>query len=193
MKARPVVAAFDLDETLTTRDTLLPFLRLVAGRRRVALAVLRGLPAIVRAYRDRDLRDAAKQGVLRATLRGRSVDDVRAAGVRYAPTVELRDDIVNKLRAHQAAGHETLVISASPSVYVEAIAERLGIDAVVCTELEVVDGKLTGRFAGRNCRAAEKLARLLLWLGDRDVELHAYGNAPDDDAMLGRADHPTRV
>jgi phosphatidylglycerophosphatase C len=78
-------------------------------------------------------------------------------------------------------------------VYVDAIAGRLGIDAVVATELEVVDGCVTGRFAGSNCRAEEKLRRLEAFLGGRDVELHAYGNAPDDDAMLGRADVATYV
>jgi phosphatidylglycerophosphatase C len=97
------------------------------------------------------------------------------------------------LRAHQAQGHRTVVVSASPSLYVDALARRLDIDAVIATELEVVDGSLTGRFAGRNCRGEEKLRRLVEWLDGRDVVLHAYGNSPDDDPMLGRADHPTRV
>jgi phosphoserine phosphatase len=64
---------------------------------------------------------------------------------------------------------------------------------VLSTELEVVDGRLTGRYDGSNCRAEEKVARLTAWIGGRDVELHAYGNSPDDDAMLSLADHPVWV
>lgn len=190
---RPVVAAFDLDGTLAEHDTLTPFLRLVAGRGRVLGAIARSAPAIARAARDRNERDAAKEQVLRSTLRGYTVDALEAVAARYAPTVPLRDDVIASLRDHQRQGHETLVISASPSIYVRAIAEHLGIDHVVATELEVVDGVLTGRYAGRNCRHEEKLARLLEWLGDRDVELYAYGNSPDDDPMLSRADHPNHV
>lgn len=190
---RPVVAAFDLDGTLARQDTLLPFLRLVAGRARVLGAVAHSAPAIARAARDRAERDAAKERVLRSTLRGYTVDGLQEVAARYAPTVALRDDVIASLRDHQHHGHETLVISASPSIYVRAIASHLGIDHVVATELEVVDGMLTGRYSGRNCRHEEKLARLLEWLGDRDVELHAYGNPPDDDLMLARADHPHPV
>ena len=192
-RPRSVVAAFDLDGTLARHDTLTPFLRLVAGRARVLGAVARSAPALARAARDRGERDAAKEQVLRSTLRGYTIDALTEAAARYAPTVPLRDDVVAHLRAHQRDGHETLLISASPAIYVRAIADHLGIDHVVATELEVVDGVVTGRYVGRNCRAEEKLRRLIEWLGDRDVELHAYGNSPDDDPMLSRADHPNHV
>lgn len=190
---RPVVAAFDLDGTLTERDTLLPFLRRAVGGGRVALAVARCSPAIARAARDRDARDAGKERLLTATLRGRRESSLREVAGEFVPTIALRPEIVTALRDHQEAGHETLVISASPSIYVDALASMLAIDQVVATELEVVDGVLTGRYVGRNCRAAEKLARLERWLGGRDVELHAYGNSPDDDPLLDRADHAVRV
>lgn len=190
---RPVVAAFDLDDTLARGDTLAPFLRLAVGRRRVTLALVRAAPWFARAALDRARRDDAKERLLRSTLGGRREDELRALGSRYATTIPLCDDVVARLRAHQGDGHETLLISASPTIYVDAVAAHLGIDHVVATDLEVVDGVLSGRYAGRNCRAAEKLARLLGWLGERDVELHAYGNSPDDDAMLARADHSTVV
>lgn len=191
--SRPVVAVFDLDGTLTRRDTLAPFLRAAVGPTRTMLAAVRTAPSLVRAWRNRDARDGAKERLLVAAIGGRTERELRDASERFAPTVALRDDIVAHLRSHQSAGHETVVLSASPTLYVDAIARRLGIDAVIATDLEVVDGIVTGRFSGRNCRAAEKLARLLAWLGERDVELHAYGNAPDDDAVLARADHAIYV
>jgi phosphatidylglycerophosphatase C len=190
---KPVVAAFDLDGTLAERDTLTPFLRMAAGTRRLCLGLAVNALRMARARLDRDLRDLAKEHLLIATIGGRQLDDLRAIGERYAPTVTLQEDVIDRLRAHQAAGHETVVVTASPSHFVDALARRLGIDAVVATELEVVDGCVSCRFVGRNCRAEEKLRRLEAWLGDRDVELHAYGNSPDDDPMLARADHPVRV
>jgi phosphatidylglycerophosphatase C len=189
----PVIAAFDLDGTLAERDTLIPFLRMTIGMPRLCGALGRNAVRMARAKLDRELRDAAKEHLLVATIGGMSETSLREIGARYAPTIALRDDVVARLRDHQLAGHETVVVTASPSIYVDAFASRLGMDHVVATELEVVDGCITGRFAGENCRAAEKLRRLEAFLGGRDVELHAYGNAPDDDAMLARADVATYV
>jgi len=191
--SRPVVAAFDFDGTLTRRDTLLPFLRQVAGRGRVATAGLRNLGGLERAARDRDARDVVKERVLAATLAGMPAATVDAAALVYAAHISLRDDVVATLRTHQAAGHQVVVVSASPTVYVAPTVHRLGVDNVLATDLDVADGVLTGRFAGRNCRAEEKVARLDAWLAGRDVELHAYGNSPDDAAMLARADHAVWV
>lgn len=183
-----IVAAFDLDGTLAERDTLVPFLRRTVGAPRLCRSLARCAPAMLRARIDRTRRDAAKEQLLQLTIGGMHETTLREIGARYAPTVALNLDVVARLRDHQLAGHTTIVISASPSVYVDALAQRLAIDEVVATELEVVDGCVTGRFAGRNCRAEEKLRRLEAWLAGREVELHAYGNSPDDDLMLERAD-----
>jgi phosphatidylglycerophosphatase C len=190
---KPVVAAFDLDGTLAERDTLVPFLRMAAGTPRLCRGLVVNALGMARARIDRDLRDVAKEQLLIATIGGRRVDDLRAIGDRYAPTIALQHDIVSRLHEHQRAGHETVVVTASPTLYVDVLARQLGIDAVIATELEVIDECVTGRFAGANCRSAEKLRRLEAWVGDRDVELHAYGNTPDDDLMLARADYPVRV
>ena len=193
MTARTVVAAFDLDGTLSKHDTLVPFLRRAVGTGRTARCVVRNLGWLARAKRDRALRDAAKEALLVTALAGRPDAELRAIGAAFAPTIGWRDEVLDALRNHQRLGHETVVVSASPTLYVDAVARHLGIDAVVATELEVVDGLLSGRYAGENCRAEEKARRLQSWLAGREVELHAYGNPPDDDAMLALADVPVRV
>jgi phosphatidylglycerophosphatase C len=188
-----IVAAFDFDGTLTKHDTLRGYLTALIGPRRLALATARNLPGFVRALRDRSMRDDVKERLLVSCLSGVPVDRADAVASAYAPQIPLRDDVVAHLREHQRQGHTTLIVSASPSLYVRSAAALLGIDDVVATELDVVDGRLTGRYDGRNCRAGEKVRRLEAWLAGRSVELHAYGNSPDDDAMLERADHPVRV
>ena len=70
---------------------------------------------------------------------------------------------------------------------------------VVATRLEVdPDGRCTGRLAGHNCRAAEKLIRLDRWLADHsltrsDIELWAYGDSAGDRELLAAAQHPVWV
>lgn len=191
---REIVAAFDFDGTLTTGDTLLPFLRQVAGRAKVARVLAANVGGFARASRRRDARDILKERVIASCLAGLDASEVNAAALRYVATIALRPEVVATLRVHQDAGHRVIVVSASPTIYVgPAVQQRIGVNDVLATELEVVDGVLTGRLASRNCRAEEKVVRLDAWLAGRDVELHAYGNSPDDAAMLSRAHHAVWV
>jgi phosphoserine phosphatase len=68
-------------------------------------------------------------------------------------------------------------------------------DAVIGTDLEVVDGKLTGRLASVNCVRDEKARRVAEWVGANGPfkESWGYGNRPHDLAMLALTDHPTVI
>jgi len=183
------VAAFDLDGTLTRRDTLLPFLVLVAGRRRVAAVFARyGLP-LIGSFAGIGDRDAVKEAVVGAILAGRSADAVSALGEVFAVRVlaNLRSDAQRRVVQHRQQGHELVIVSASPAIYVAPIGRLLGAAAVLATELEVVDGRLTGRLLGRNCRGPEKVERLRSHLGDETCELWAYGDSSGDTELLAFA------
>jgi phosphatidylglycerophosphatase C len=188
-----IAAAFDFDGTLTRHDTLRGYLIALVGRRRLVIAVVRNARGFIRATRDRSVRDHVKEQLLASCTRGVSVAHADAVAESYVENIVLRDDVVASLRAHQQMGHTIVIVSASPAIYVRRAAARWGVDEVLATELEAVDGVLTGGYDGRNCRAEEKVVRLEAWLAGRDVELHAYGNSPDDDAMLAMAAHPTWV
>lgn len=198
---RPVVAAFDVDRTVTTRDCVVPFLRRLSGTApfaaRMALASARLLPAIARGERDR-----AKVQATKIVFAGRRAVDVNATGAEFAASVIrawLREDTVARLRWHQSAGHEVVLVSASFGAYLHPLGDRLGADAVLCTELVVGDdGVLTGDLSGLNCRGAEKVRRLHEWLDERhggraNVELWAYGDSPGDRELLAGADHAVWV
>jgi phosphatidylglycerophosphatase C len=194
---RAVVAAFDVDGTLTTRDCVTPFLRRVAGRR-LARPVLSHPGTVVRALAVRD-NDALKALACQA-LRGLDVAAVRGEGVAFARWVvdtRLRADTVARLRSHRALGHRVLLASASLDVYLTPLATLLGVDGLVCTRLEVdAADRLTGRLDGRNCRGAEKAVRVTAWLEERDLAdatLWAYGDSRGDTELLDLADHPVWV
>lgn len=193
----PVVAAFDFDETLTARDTVVPFLRRFASKRQLAVGVLphtlRLLPIAVRRDRDR-LRALATHIV----FRGRAIGDVEAEARAWGATIAgtlLRSDTVARLRWHQEQGHRVVIVTASYEQYVRVVADTLGDVEVVGTRLEVVDDTCTGRLDGPNCRGPEKVRRLDAWLagdglGRADLTLFAYGDSTGDRELLAAADHP---
>jgi phosphatidylglycerophosphatase C len=190
----PVVAAFDFDGTLTYRDTLLPFLARVSWPK-LALGLAIVSPALVllmcgQGGNDRGMarRERAKQRLCSIVLRGRRQADLKALAARWVPGIALRPDMLARLRAHQESGHQVVIVSASPDLYLEDMARRLGVE-LICTELETKAGRLTGRFSTPNCWGPEKVARLELRFGPiGDYALHAYGDSSGDAWLLKAAD-----
>jgi phosphatidylglycerophosphatase C len=187
-----VVAAFDFDKTVSTRDNLVPFLRRVGGLAAVLRAMVAAAPLLVAQRRN-----AAKRRVLRSVFRGLRAEEVRSIGDEYAHRVVeryLRDDVVRRMRWHRDQGHGVVLVSASLDCYLERVGTLLDVDAVLCTRLEVTaDGRLTGRMVGANVRGTEKVRRLDAWLDGADAVVYAYGDSAGDRALLARADHPVRV
>jgi phosphatidylglycerophosphatase C len=200
----PAVAAFDLDGTLTDGGSVVAWLTAVAGATAVRGAILRhGLPLLVGAVRSGSSADDAKASLFTSVLSGRDLGDVEAVSADFAAAhlrAHVRPEVVARLGAHLERGHVVVVVSASPSLYVARIAQSLGAHGTAATDLEVVDGALTGRYDGANCRGTEKLRKvgeLLRSLGvgptGSDRPLYAYGNSRGDLRLLAAAQRPVDV
>ena len=194
-----LVAGFDFDETLTRRDTLVPFLFRVAGPLHFAVACLKVLVAGLRGRVSLLDRDAVKERLLALLFVGRSESQLRRLAEQYARTIlhdGIDDATLARLRAHLDRGDEVVFVSASVESYLRPGAETLGIHDVIGVELAAVEGLLTGELAHPNVRAEQKAVRLREHLGQpaegplEGVELWAYGNSSGDHALLEMADHP---
>lgn len=187
------VAAFDFDKTLTNRDCVVPFLaRMLTLKRTFGFAV--DAPRIGAATLTRD-RDVVKAIVTRRAFSGVHIGELEERARQFARHVRerwLRRDTLETLKWHIAQGHRTGIVSASYGLYLRPIAEHLGVDFVLASELEFdTDGRATGRLLGGNCRGPEKARRLEGWLesnGHQKSILFAYGDSAGDREMLQMAD-----
>lgn len=184
------VAAFDVDETLTVRDCVVPFMRSVAGIGRLMKVMLSGLGSTIHSVRRRD-RDALKAKFVQGVFEGKNASDIEALGVQFASKVAdgwLRSDVAARMRWHQEQGHVVILVSASLGAYLHPLGDLLEVDAVLCTELEEVNGILTGKLDGKNCRGEEKASRVQKWcegagIGVQDL-VYAYGDSSGDVQLL---------
>lgn len=191
-RGRPV-AVWDLDGTLTRTDTLLPFLHKVAG----TAAVVRALAFAANRLPRRDLRSAGKALVLQQILGGRALAEVDHVARAYAGRVmdtRLRADSLERWSWHRRNRHRLVIASASPGLYVHHLGRLLNADEVICTEMALVNGRLTGQLRGGNCRGPEKARRVLAHLAEQPAsQVWAYANGAVDQPLLDLADVAIRV
>lgn len=65
-----------------------------------------------------------------------------------------------EIQMHKMRGAKVVLLSSSLAPICKAIATHIGIDDILCSELEAVDGILTGFPTGKLCFGDEKLTRL---------------------------------
>lgn len=108
----------------------------------------------------------------------------------------IHSDAMRAVAHHRAAGERILIISASPSFLVRAIAERLGIADVLGTELELQHGYYSGRISGIPTAREGKIQRLAQWLEEQGEALagaHFYSDSRNDLPLLCHVEHPHAV
>jgi HAD superfamily hydrolase (TIGR01490 family) len=190
-----VVAAFDVDGTLTPRDTLLPFLVFAFGPWRVALAFAALAAPGLRFALGRIPIDDFKRRVVARLFAGADAVRLRAAGQAHAVAVRgrIRPAALERMEWHRSQGHALVLVSATLDLYLEPLAERLGIPDVLCSRLALAASgtAFTGALAGEDCTGAAKVRRLVERFGALSgIELHAYGDSAGDRELLVAADFP---
>lgn len=179
------LALFDLDGTLTRRDTFFPFVLGLLWRHparwpRVALLLF---PAIGYLLRRVD-RGGLKGAIQHCLFAGMSRAVISERSRRYASAVvpaRLHPAAFEAFQGHLAAGDHVVVLSASTSLFVPDIGRALGANEVICTEVRWNGDQLDGRLAGPNRRDHEK-SRVLAQLRARlpGLPVIAYGNSGAD-------------
>jgi len=97
---------------------------------------------------------------------------------------------------HRTAGDRLLIITATNAFVTAPIAERLGIEHLIATDPELVDGRYTGAVAGIPAFQHGKVERLGHWLREHGESLagsHFYSDSINDLPLLERVEHPVAV
>lgn len=182
------VVAFDFDGTLTTRDTLLLFVRHACGEWAFIGALLVFTPLLVLMKLRLIDNGKTKERFFGHFFRGWTEERFNAVCRDFAEKNRhlLRPQLMDILRQAQADGARVLIVSASIDRWVQPFFEG---PTVIGTQIEVHDGVLTGRFATPNCYGPEKVRRISELLPDREqYHLTAYGDSRGDSELLAWAD-----
>ena len=181
------IVAFDFDGTLTTRDTLIEFIRYAKGSLSLGLGFLRFAHLLVMMKLKLYPNWKAKQKVFAHFFEGMKQEDFNDLCKAFAASSRhlLRPKGIEAVDKAISEGAEVLIVSASIDNWVQPFFPEV---KVLGTQIEVCDGKLTGRFLTQNCYGQEKVNRLqALYPHRQDYHLTAYGGSRGDKELLAFA------
>ena len=193
------LVVFDLDGTITYRDTLLPYVSgYLARARRSRLRMLAVVPTLAAFVSGRADHGAVKAAFIRGTLGGATREQLAAWTHEFVPWVlehGCSAGALAAIRSHREAGDLLVLMSASTDLYVPQMGRALGFSEIICTGVAFdAAGRLDGALITPNRRGLEKV-RCFQALQQRhpDLQSVAYGNAGSDLAHLKLADEPRLV
>lgn len=192
---RDVIAAFDFDGTISTRDSLPYFLKFTTGSFKTFYKLFTHIPMFIAFYLKQVSRQQVKESLIKSFFKGMPIDDLRQEGEKFAkgPLLKiLKSKALDKINWHLKCGHKCVLVSANLDVYLDAFAKNHGFYASLASRVDFDDkGLVTGYLKGDNCREVEKVRRLQELFGkEKNYVLYAYGDSDGDKALLDYADYP---
>jgi len=102
----------------------------------------------------------------------------------------------DRINQHKQAGDTTIIITATNSFVTAPIAKAFGVEHLIATEPEVIDGKYTGKVAGIPSFQHGKISRLNDWMIQNNASLMNstfYSDSHNDLPLLEIVDLPIAV
>jgi HAD superfamily hydrolase (TIGR01490 family) len=192
------IAFFDFDGTITTKDTLLEFIRFAKGKIPFYIGFVLNSPWLV-AYRLNLISNqAAKERILAWFFRHTPLAEFQETcdgfAARMIPGL-IRPKALREITSLQDKGFSIVIVSASPENWIRQWTESIQA-SLIATKLETRPGKakqddrLSGRILGRNCHGNEKVRRISeAYNLENYNEIYAYGDTSGDKPMLALAHH----
>ncbi|HXK66521.1 MAG TPA: HAD family hydrolase [Spirochaetota bacterium] len=184
------IALFDFDGTITKKDTLFDFIIFAVGYKTFIIKLISLVPLLI-LYTLKIIPNwYAKEKLLAAYFKGWELKNFDTIAHKYAQeriSSITKEEAIKAIEKHKVNGDLIVVVTASCQNWVKPWCDEHKIDCVA-TRLEIKNGKLTGRFDGKNCYGKEKVNRIKEKYNLSNYKkIYAYGNSKGDKEMLDLA------
>ncbi|RYG06234.1 MAG: haloacid dehalogenase-like hydrolase, partial [Chitinophagaceae bacterium] len=156
------IAFFDFDGTITTKDTLLEFIKFCKGKPAFYAGFLLNAHYLVGFKAGIITNQRAKERILEYFFNNTSAKDFREYCKRFAaealPSL-IRPGAITEIERLKAAGIDVVIVTASAEDWVKPWTEAMGVK-LMGTRLELIREILTGKIRDINCYGEEKVRRI---------------------------------
>lgn len=201
-KPAPRLALFDLDHTLLLGDSDVLWCDFLMDQGVLERAVFAPRNADIEArYKTGEVDPADFANFYVSTLQGRSPAQwqrMRELFLRDVIVPRVPQAALDLVATHQRAGDLVVLTTATNRFLTELTAVHLGIEHVIATEPQLVDGVFSGATTGVLNMRGGKVVRLHAWLQARGEQLQrfdstAYSDSINDLPLLEAANHAVAV
>lgn len=184
------IAFFDFDGTITTKDSLLEFIKYSKGALALYIGFSLHLHYLI-AYKLKLISNQkAKEKILAHFFGGMNIDEFtrycQAFAIEKIPEL-IRPSAVLEINRLKKENVTIVIVTASPENWIKDWANDIQAD-IIATKLLYVNGKITGEIDGLNCYGNEKARRIVeKYALENYTEIFAYGDSAGDKEMLALA------
>jgi len=196
-KSLSIGAFFDFDETLLDTESSRLGFKFLWERRLISVGFLAKVMIANFFYKRHWMSDETIAAIMLKFYYKKQLEEFQqGAGAFYQDHLKprLAPNILKRVEYHHREGHILVLISGSIRYLLEPVAEDLGFDHLLCTDLEVgSDGLLTGKAKGPLCLDSTKRVLAEKLAGEAHIDLassYAYGNHQSDLPLLESVGHP---
>jgi HAD superfamily hydrolase (TIGR01490 family) len=192
------VAFFDLDYTLLDVDSEELWCDFLAGHGWVDSAFVRKINEYYEAYQSGEMDFLVFEEYLLQPIAKIPAETLMALQKKYLLRLDahVSQTMMSKVEWHRTQGHQLLLITASNGFLAQPIGERLGFQNIISTEVERVNGAITGRIIGTPAFREGKPKRLESWMAERGLSFAGswgYSDSHNDLPLLELVEHPVAV
>lgn len=197
------LALFDLDHTLLNGDSDALWCEFLMDERVLDRTEFeKQNKEVMQRYADASIEPDAFCNFYAATLGGRTLVEWRPWLDRFLNEVvlpKIPEAAYALVDSHRSRGDRLVMTTATNRVLTELTARHMRIDDLIATEVEVVNGRCSGRTRGVLNMREGKVERMMMWLASQDLTAAAladavfYSDSSNDLPLLKTVGHPVAV
>lgn len=192
------LAIFDLDNTILAGDSELIWCGLMASKGLVNTAYIEEISRCFLEYEAGSINYIEYDKILLRPLIACPEEKLMELVNIFIGQIQpfLRPEMMLQLEEQRKLGNTILLVTASVSFLAVPIAQMLGIQNLICTQIETKNDSPTGNLVGKPVFHEEKVKRVLAWIENKPVTLEgswAWSDSNNDIPILSLVDHPVAV
>lgn len=183
------LAIFDVDFTITNKETLLEFFKFILKKdskniKYVPRVIGSGILYGIKVYDEKRVKECFLkfiEGVHEKDLKNlvKEYYDERLTNILYK-------DAIDKIKELKKEGYKIYLISASPEFYLNEFYAIKEVDMIIGTRFDYKDGIFNRKILGANCKGEEKVKRLMEVLKEKNIEVDFKNSLMFSDSLSDR-------
>lgn len=168
------LAIFDIDYTITKRETLMEFFKysIQIDKKNIRFlprAIFCGSMYMLKVYDEKKVKEKFLKFI--DGIKEKDLAKLVKTFYDYKLKTILYEDALNMIKKLKSEGCDIYLISASPEFYVNEFYNIKEVDKIIGTRFNFTNGIFRGEMDGENCKGEEKVRRLKEFIKKEKIEV----------------------